>query len=499
MGKLDVKMLRNLGPEDFRVLTAIEMGMKNHALVPGALAAAIAHLRRGGIGKRLKELCKHKLLSYDRGDKYDGYRLTNSGYDYLALKSLLHRDAVDAFGNQIGVGKESNIYIVSAGGQERCLKLHRLGRVCFKKVVEKRDYHKNRKSASWLYLSRISATKEFAYMTALFNRQFPVPEPYDFNRHCVVMELVKGTLLNHVQCLNNVEALYDALMNLIMRFAEYGVIHGDFNEFNIIITGDETPVIIDFPQMMSIDHANAQMYFERDVHCVNNFFKKRFGYESETFPQFSDVERFASMDTEVKCTGFKREMAQCFEAAGERLDDDCSESENGTTAEADESSDDQSEPEDTCSKLVEVIEDSKLAGDLDKALGLDDRSEDCADSDKNEENGAHPKNLDLLSMDKIARYMRGLEVAYPLREDSDEASASRSETRCSESVYEPSISSVASTIAPDEAKRRIKKQQQSKNSRIQRKKCVPKGDANAVTRRRKENKCNVQESSGIWF
>lgn len=144
MGKLDVKMLRNLEPEDFRVLTAIEMGMKNHALVPGALAASIAHLRRGGIGKRMMELCKHKLLTYERGNRYDGYRLTNSGYDYLALKSLLKRDALDAFGNQIGVGKESNIYIVSAGAQERCLKLHRLGRVCFRKVVEKRDYHKNR-------------------------------------------------------------------------------------------------------------------------------------------------------------------------------------------------------------------------------------------------------------------------------------------------------------------------------------------------------------------
>lgn len=78
-----------------------------------------------------------------------------------------------------------------------------------------------------------------------------------------------------MQQLKNVEALYDELMNLIMRFSEYGVIHGDFNEFNIIITEDEKPVVIDFPQMMSTDHANAQMFFERDVHCVINFFKKR--------------------------------------------------------------------------------------------------------------------------------------------------------------------------------------------------------------------------------
>jgi RIO kinase 2 len=56
----------------------------------------------------------------------DGYRLTNSGYDYLALRTLTSRNVVSSFGNQIGVGKESNIYIVAnEEGQPLCLKLHR--------------------------------------------------------------------------------------------------------------------------------------------------------------------------------------------------------------------------------------------------------------------------------------------------------------------------------------------------------------------------------------
>lgn len=58
---------------------------------------------------------------------------------------------------------------------------------------------------------------------------------------------------------SNVEALYDELMNLIVRFADSGVIHGDFNEFNIMLTEDEKPIIIDFPQMMSTAHPNAEM------------------------------------------------------------------------------------------------------------------------------------------------------------------------------------------------------------------------------------------------
>ena len=79
MGKLNVSMLRYLTKEDYRVLTAVEMGMKNHELVPGSLIASIASLRGGGVHKILKELSKHRLVSYERGNRYDGYRLTNAG------------------------------------------------------------------------------------------------------------------------------------------------------------------------------------------------------------------------------------------------------------------------------------------------------------------------------------------------------------------------------------------------------------------------------------
>ena len=113
----------------------------------------------------------------------DGYRLTYGGYDYLALRALSKRDSVTAVGNQIGVGKESDIYVVTnAEGEERVLKLHRsvlcppkrtlsycisdsrLGRVSFRAIKSKRDYLGKRKSATWMYMSRLSAQKEWAFM-----------------------------------------------------------------------------------------------------------------------------------------------------------------------------------------------------------------------------------------------------------------------------------------------------------------------------------------------
>jgi RIO kinase 2 len=43
--------------------------MKNHELVPGPLVASIASLKAGGTHKLLKELCKNKLVTYERGKK----------------------------------------------------------------------------------------------------------------------------------------------------------------------------------------------------------------------------------------------------------------------------------------------------------------------------------------------------------------------------------------------------------------------------------------------
>jgi RIO kinase 2 len=95
-----------------------------------------------------------------------GYRLTNLGYDFLALKALTSRQSVRSVGNQIGVGKESDIYIAANDDDDQVvMKLHRLGRTSFRQLKNKRDYLKHRKAASnWLYMSRLSAMKEYAFM-----------------------------------------------------------------------------------------------------------------------------------------------------------------------------------------------------------------------------------------------------------------------------------------------------------------------------------------------
>lgn len=61
-------------------------------------------------------------------------------------------------------GCEDIFEVVTPEGETMALKLHRLGRTSFRAVKSKRDYLKHRNSYSWLYLSRLAALKEYAFM-----------------------------------------------------------------------------------------------------------------------------------------------------------------------------------------------------------------------------------------------------------------------------------------------------------------------------------------------
>lgn len=377
--KLDVGNLRYLSKDDFKILAAIEQGMRNHEVVPTELIASIAGLRGGGISKMLGDLLRAKLISHEHLN-YEGYTLTYPGYDFLALKTFLQRGTITGVGRQIGVGKESDIFLVQGPhGQVYALKLQRLGRTSFRAVKAKRDYLKHRKHASWLYMSRLAALKEYAFMRALSDAGFPVPAAIGHNRHALIMTLARGRNMSLCRSIGpNPGAVFDHLMTLMLRLASCGLIHCDFNEFNLLahVPGTEqgtvadvilreaqarhgqsgnagseagsdagdaedetgvTPIhplshvpgtdgiqvtLIDFPQMVSLDHPNAGELWDRDVRALAAYFARRFGFEPESVPSFTEALAAAHaarsaggdgtvrLDKVVEASGFSAEMEE---------------------------------------------------------------------------------------------------------------------------------------------------------------------------------------------
>lgn len=460
----------------------------------------------------------------------DGYRLTNTGYDYLALKALTMRGSIYSFGNQIGIGKESNIYIVSDDEENQlCLKLHRLGRTCFRSIKNNRDYHGKRKHASWLYLSRISATREFAYMKALYERDFPVPKPIDFSRHCIVMELVKGYPMTQVDCIENADQLYDDLMNLIVRLGNAGVIHGDFNEFNIMVTEEAKPILIDFPQMLSTSHPNAKFYFDRDVNGVRDLFRKKYGFDSEDFPKFEDLQRDDSLDVEVSCSGFTKEMEMDLlneyhpEENESGSDDSDSDAEDGEDHEDIAIDDYRQEVEKEVklaeekfvktphSNVLKYMESMAKHTEFEKAFNDEDEEEfkDAlseltvdpkkespikkspqvdADDNKSESGESMSSNdLEAPEMDDELKDLDPKSREYRMKMVRKLLSDARSQR---------SFSTTASTIAPTVITDRIKKGIAEQDKKDNKKRCVPKGEASAVRRMRIENRDVMKDFSG---
>ncbi|KAI9662726.1 MAG: Serine/threonine-protein kinase RIO2 [Alyxoria varia] len=422
------------------------MGSKNHEVVPTTLAAQLSGLRTGAHGAQnsIRTLAKAGLISRVRNVKYDGYRLSYSGYDYLALHSHTKSSAILHLGSEMGAGKESDIRLVTSPSPthplslptdpddptasntlqsptstnnttttttpaptspditQAILKIHRLGRTSFRAVTRNRAYAGRRTGCSWQYLSRLSAQKEYTAMKVLHEAGFRVPRPIAWNRHTVVMGLVPGVVLKDVGVEafgvrrgiaegglrggqegvsygtekkvespdmerqgegekedeeskeSKIAQLYSECIELALSLASRGCLHGDLNEFNILIenvpdttiddasssepqTQDNAthttdpistpqttrttttrpliPHLIDFPQITSLSHPNASSLFARDIAGIKNHFRRRYNFESEDEgPTFEDAlerlrrteeqEGAERLDIKIEAAGF---------------------------------------------------------------------------------------------------------------------------------------------------------------------------------------------------
>jgi RIO kinase 2 len=469
--KLDPTVMRTMDRQDFRVLEAVETGMRHHAVVPAPFIHGAAGLRHGGSHKIISSLLRDKLLSHENNKGgLDGYRLTNAGYDILALHHLKIRGVIGALGQRIGTGKESDIYLAAAPntGRQIVLKFHRLGRTSFRNVRNKRDYFNNQKQSdhahNWLFLSKLSAVKEFAFMKALYDAKYPTPTPLAQNRHIIAMSLVRGLPLYQIypkQLSVAVAAdIYEQAVGLASRLASHhGLVHCDLNEFNLLVdlsgiqalvtddgedpyvrhsgqsvapdksvgalskpaweqslhelneteavlpeplpepaarlpNGDPKPVVtlIDFPQMISTRHVNAQQYYERDVACLTRFFVKKLQCH---IPDDCDVTRNAAwdvvsrgirleedaqqerLDQELRASGFSATDQSALELyyftpGPKPIASAVLEGDEDSSSEPEEKEEDEDDPPEGDDQVIDAKDGKQDVGDIDVGIGSDD-------------------------------------------------------------------------------------------------------------------------------
>jgi len=276
------KLLTQLEKEDFRILSAIELGLKRSKYVK---VNDIRFYSRYPIEEtlfRLKKVHKFDLIIRD-SSKYDiAYTLNSLAYDLLGLHALVEKNIISQLGPILGKGKESDVYSCMDDNENiHALKIYRIGRRSFKNIKNLRDLVGERSHLSWLYVNRLAAKKEFESLKLIHSLNLNTPKPIGYNRHMVVMEYLRGKELVYYKDIDEPEYIFDQIIEQIrIIFQDVGLIHGDLGEFNIVLDEEGNILIIDWLQSVKVDHPNAQTLLRRDIRNICEYFKNKFNIES---------------------------------------------------------------------------------------------------------------------------------------------------------------------------------------------------------------------------
>jgi RIO kinase 2 len=278
------ELLPELDKEDFKVLKAIEFGMKKSKYVKISDIRFYSRYKMEETQYRLDRIHKFGLTMRNAARTQMAYKLNSSGYDILALKNLVKKGTISQLGPAIGKGKESDVYsCIDDEENIYALKVYRIGRVSFKNVKLYRSLIGDRAHFNWLHVNRLAAKKEYENLETLSQYEVKTPMPVAQNRHMIVMEYLRGKELAYFKDINYPLYIFEEIIDQMkFIYQKARLIHADMGEFNVVCDEEGNILLIDWLQAVSADHPNAQMFLKRDVNNVCNFFRRKYKLECNT-------------------------------------------------------------------------------------------------------------------------------------------------------------------------------------------------------------------------
>ena len=285
------ELYKMLDENCFKVLYSIEYYTGKYEYVPVRLICKKTKIPPKKLDAILGFLNSLKIIKRRLGYEV-GYSLTYKALDLIAIKSLVERGVLEAIGEKIGVGKESDIYeALGPGGVRLALKLHRLGRTSFKQTLRLRPYVLEKESTLWIEEAKLSAQREYKALHELSMYTKYVPKPIAYSRHAVVTDFIEGIELYKIRSLSDPNSVLEKVIEVVkIAYKKVGIVHGDLSEYNIIVSfPEENPKVIDWPQYLYSEHPSALEILKRDVMYVVRYFNKRFGLNVNWEEIYSDI------------------------------------------------------------------------------------------------------------------------------------------------------------------------------------------------------------------
>jgi RIO kinase 1 len=210
-----------------------------------------------------------------------------------SLESLLDDGIIQDVVRPLMSGKEAQVYVVLAGGDECVAKVYKeASQRTFKHRAEYTEGRRTRNSRDQRAVSKRTRhgrkqdeaawrNTEVDMIYRLREAGVRVPEPINFIDGVLVMELVKDANGNPAPRLGDLsfeageaDEIYQQLIQEVVRMLCAGVVHGDLSDFNVLM-GSNGPVLIDFPQSVDPAHnQNARKLLLRDVDNLHRFLER---------------------------------------------------------------------------------------------------------------------------------------------------------------------------------------------------------------------------------
>jgi len=233
--------------------------------------------------------------------KSSGFGLAMAGLDVIALKMLADRNIVEAMGNSIGVGKESDVFeAITPCNEKRAIKFYRIGRISFRDIQRKRNWQFLSKADSkslqqrhrhWLMVNIEAAKREYDALLRLKDIGAKIPVGYYRAMHCLVLNRIDGRRLVTFKAKDLPDpeyTLYQILKDVRLVY-DHGMINADLSEFNVLVDSEDNPWIIDWPQTVSTSHPNSFLLLRRDISNIVRFFNRRFKCDKKDEEAFRTV------------------------------------------------------------------------------------------------------------------------------------------------------------------------------------------------------------------
>ncbi|MFX1510845.1 MAG: serine protein kinase RIO [Promethearchaeota archaeon] len=196
----------------------------------------------------------------------------------LTLYHMFNKGLLDEINGVISTGKEANVYWgIQPDGTDVAIKIYRIATFNFKRITVylEGDPRFSRIPQARSGLITAWASKEYKNLLRAEAAQVRVPHPIHVQRNLLVMEFIgeEGlpAPLMQKEKPEDPEKTRNTILNAISKlYHDAHLVHADLSEYNIMLWKE--PVLIDLSQAVVLDHPHSEMFFERDVRNIINFF-----------------------------------------------------------------------------------------------------------------------------------------------------------------------------------------------------------------------------------